>query len=399
MSPGRLVGLVAAREIRERIRSRGFIIGTIVMLVLVVVIFALPALLLGPGDRIVGITGTAPPRLATAIESLSQQADLAVDTRAYSSVAAGEAALRDGDAEVLIVESRELIWASREDAGLRTVIETALYGLAVQDRSAELGLTPDQATSLLAPVTLDSRVLEVGGVQTEGRQMLALAVALLLLVTISTYGNYVLTGVVEEKASRVVEVLLARLESWQLLSGKIIGIGLLGLAQLVVLTVAISIARIVVGPAGFGGFEVPEISPGLLAGLIGWFVLGFAFYSVIYGALGALASRIEDAQNASGPATFTLIGVYLLSLTTIYDPETGLGRFLAIFPVSAPIALPIRIATGQSVWWEIALGIALMLITIVIAVRIAGRIYSGALLVTRGRVPLRHAWRVRTSAR
>ena len=126
----------------------------------------------------------------------------------------------------------------------------------------------------------------------------ALIMTVLLLVTISTYGNLVLTGVVEEKSSRVVEVLLARMPARNLLAGKVAGIGLLGFAQFAVTALA-AVAR----RDRVDSVDVPAVRGSVLAWVVVWFVLGYALYAMAYGALGSLASRTEDASSVAGPVS------------------------------------------------------------------------------------------------
>jgi ABC-2 type transport system permease protein len=200
----------------------------------------------------------------------------------------------------------------------------------------------------------------------------------------------VLTGVVEEKSTRVVELLLARMPPWQLLAGKILGIGLLGLGQLLLVAVAASGSA-----AAVDAVDVPRVDAGLVAWLLVWFVVGFALWSVAYGALGALASRSEDAQAVSAPATVVLVVTYFFALFIAFDdPEALVSRVASFVPVTAPLIMPIRLARGQVASWETLLALLLAAAAIYLLVRLAGRVYAGALLRTSGKVRLRDAWRL-----
>ena len=148
-----------------------------------------------------------------------------------------------------------------------------------------------------------------------------------LLLAITTYGNLVLTGVVEEKSSRVVEVLLARVPARNLLAGKVAGIGLLGLAQ-VGLTALVALAAV----TAVDSVDVPAVRGAVLAWVVVWFVLGYALYATVYGALGSLASRTEDAQSVAGPVTVVLLAAYFTSLAAIGQPDSGLGQAGLVLP-------------------------------------------------------------------
>jgi ABC-2 type transport system permease protein len=177
---------------------------------------------------------------------------------------------------------------------------------------------------------------------------------------------------------------------WQLLAGKVLGIGLLGLGQLLLTALAASVSAAVAVDA----VDVPRLEVGLVAWLLVWFLAGYALWSVVYGALGALASRPEDAQAVSAPATVVLMCSYFLSFTALYDPDSITSRIASLVPVTAPLVMPIRLARGQVAPWEAPLALVLAIITIYALVRLAGRIYAGGLLRIGGKVRVRDAWRL-----
>ena len=209
-----------------------------------------------------------------------------------------------------------------------------------------------------------------------------------LLAAIVIYGNLVLTGVVEEKSSRVVEVLLARIPAKALLGGKVVGIGLLGFAQLAVTALAALVASMAVDSV-----DLPAVTGGVLAWVLTWFVLGYALYAMIYGALGSLASRTEDAQAVAGPVGYVLVAGYWVSFMALSaDPDGPWARVLSLFPATAPLAMPGRIALGATAWWEPPLAVILTLAAIAGLVGFAGRVYRNAVLRTGAVLRLRDAW-------
>ena len=213
--------------------------------------------------------------------------------------------------------------------------------------------------------------------------------SILLLMAIITYGNLVLTGVVEEKSSRVVEVLLARMPARNLLAGKVAGIGLLGFGQFAVTALAALVATIVVDAV-----DLPAVSGGVLAWVVVWFVLGYALYAMAYGALGSLASRTEDASSVAGPVSYVLLAGYWASYIAVAnDPDSGWSRLVSLFPATAPFAMPGRLALGAAAWWEPVLAAAITLAAIAGLVVFAGRVYTGAILHTGPTLKLRDAWR------
>jgi ABC-2 type transport system permease protein len=210
---------------------------------------------------------------------------------------------------------------------------------------------------------------------------------------ISIFGSMVLTGVLEEKTSRVVEVLLARIPARALLAGKIAGIGLLGLAQIAVTALAALIAVTTVG-----SIDIPAVRGAVLAWAVVWFVLGYALYATVFGALGSLGSRAEDAQAVAGPAQIVLMVAFLASFFMITQPASVAAKAISYFPLTAPLAMPGRIAMGATVWWEPVLAVALTLATIIGLVQLAGRLYTNAILHGGPRLSLHDAWRSTTAA-
>jgi ABC-2 type transport system permease protein len=293
--------------------------------------------------------------------------------------------------DVVVVADREVVWSAEPYSQLEAAVESALFMANVQERAAELGLDPSVAAEMLAPADFTVRSLEPVGSDLEARRLMAMVAMVLLFMAIAMYGAFVLTGVVEEKSSRVVEVLLARVTPRHLLAGKILGIGVLGLAQVAAIVAAAAVALRLTDD---GAIEIPEISLGLVALLLLWFVLGFAFYSTAYGALGALASRTEDAQSATGPLTAVLIGGYFFVFITVAgEGSEWVVRLATLLPLTAPMAVPMRAATGELPAWEGATAVVLMLIAIYGMIRFAGRMYTGAVLRTGAKVRIREALR------
>lgn len=238
MNGARQTWLVAAREIRERGRSRTFLGSLLLMLVAVAGAIVLPSFLdTGPGTKDVGLTGTAPAGLIAALQAQGAAVETTIRIHRYDTRLRGEAAVRDGDLDVLVVDARQLEWRKRADEQLKAVVSGAIELVAVRDRAEAAGMNPDELLAIAQPVALTN--IELGRVEGGGAddETAAFLVTMVLFFGISTYGAMVLSGVIEEKSSRIVEVLLARMPARNLLAGKIAGIGLLGLGQIAILLV------------------------------------------------------------------------------------------------------------------------------------------------------------------
>ena len=388
MSGWRQVWLVARRELRERSRSKGLWVGTAFMLIVVVAAIAVPALVDDDTvERDVGLTAVVPDALPATIIDQGAAVDVRVELHRYADRAEGEEALRDDDIDVLVVDGDTLIWRGAPDQRLRATLSGAIQLTVLQERARAAGITPEQLQDLAAPVPIDSEELGIAAGRSADDETAAYITAVLLLVALATYGQLVLTGVAQEKSSRVVEVLLARLPARRLLAGKIAGIGLLGLAQFVVTALAALIATLV-----FDTADIPAISGDVLAWVVVWFVLGYAIYATAYGAFGSLAARTEDASSIAAPVTTLLLVAYWAALIAVSsDPEGAWAQLASLFPATAPFAMPGRIALGTAAWWEPWTAAALALAAIAALVVVAGRVYTGAILRT-GTTKLRVAW-------
>jgi ABC-2 type transport system permease protein len=389
MSAWRQIGLVARRELRERSRSRAFRVSVVVMLVIVVGIIVVPAMLdTGQRTSDVGFTGIVPAELPETLRAHGEGAGAAIRVHVYDSLAAGEAAVRNGGVDVLVVDAQRLEWRRRADEQLKATVSGAIQLVAVGERASAAGLSPEALVALVAPVPIAN--VELGPVagRSPNDETAAIVMSVLLLLAITTYGNLVLTGVVEEKASRVVEVLLARMPARSLLAGKVAGIGLLGLAQFTVTALAALIAATTVN-----SIDIPAVRGAMIAWAVVWFVLGYALYAMVYGALGSLASRPEDASSVTGPVTVVLVAAYFASFAAVGRPESGLARITSFFPATAPLAMPARIAMGATAWWEPFVAVAITLAVIAGLVQFAGHVYAGAVLHAGPTLKLGDAWR------
>lgn len=379
--------LVARRELVQRARSRAFRIGTAITALVAVGVVVLPSALAGaPSARRVGVVGEPSGQLRAALTAAASAFDTQVVTEAYPDIRAGQRALRSGDADVL-VGSDELVWKQEADPELSVIVAGAVQAVEQQRVIDELGLSPGQAAALLQPHALRSRSLEPVSKDEATRVALATFALVILFASISIFGGFLVTGVIEEKANRVVEILLSRVRPEELLAGKVIGMGLLGLGQLLVVGACVLAALFAVGTA-----HLPDTTPGMVGWVVLWFVFGYAFYSVVYAASGSLASRQEDAQSVSVPVTMLSLTAYFVSFAVLENPDGLFARVCSFLPPMTPFVMTIRAAVGNVAPWEVAVGIALVGLATYGLIKLGGRIYAGAILRVGPRVRLRDAW-------
>jgi ABC-2 type transport system permease protein len=377
MTGRRAIGLVAWREIRERLRSKTFLASTLLILVLVGGSAGLARFASPEKTYRVAVTAPPPTGLAAALQRAARPFDDAtVRLRVVDSTAAGRQLLEEEEVDALLLLSDDrLLFRDNVDPKAAAVADTAVRALR-----NELPPSPELTTATLHPPEQESD---------DAAALVAFAGALLLFMSLAFYGQWVISGVVEEKNNRVVEVILSAVRARDLLAGKVIGIGSLGFAQLVL------VAALAVGLLVAGAFDAPTELGGDMALIVPWFVLGYALYAVAYAVAGALASSQQNAETAGQPVTYALIAVFWAGYATLASNAEGtLASLLTVFPLSAPLVLPARSALVGVPLWQHALAVVLVLAAIYTLVRFAGRVYAHGLLHGGSRLGLRAAWRL-----
>ncbi len=379
----RAIRLVAMREILERGRSRGYLLALLFTVFLLGAGFVLPSVILSHNEPTrVALVGDTPARLGPALEASAGRFGAAVTVSTVPDRAAATSAVDDGT-----IDAALLVPADLSSPGELIVREEATDQLQGIVSSAVIAVRAGSSGQLLAPPTITA--LKPSTPENTAQIILANAGIILMFIGIFTYGTWVLTGVVEEKQSRVVEVVLSTVRPRDLLVGKVLGIGLLAVAQLVILVVfGVTAAQL------SGQFTLPTTTAGAVLQLITWFVLGFTFYATALGTLGALASRVDEAQNAAMPVSMTATLSYIVSLVIVTRDPTGiLAQVMTFLPPSAPMVVPLRVALGAIDPWEVVVSVALMLVAIWLLFTIGGRVYTGAVLQTGSRMKVLDAWR------
>jgi len=376
---------VARREVVERVRERSFLVSTLVTLLIIAAVVVLPQVLGGDGvQRKVAVASPAGAELAAAAQARARALDVTVDVRR---AAPGEAErlVRDGEADAALVgDPVEVLARDGLDTELEAVLQGASAALRGQEALADEGVSPEAARAALAPPPLPVRALEGEG----GDEGLAFIATFLLYGQLIGYGFWIAMGIVEEKASRVVEVLLGAVRPRDLLAGKVLGIGVVALGQLLLIgVVSVALALAV------GALEVAGDALVPLAVVLGAFLLGYAFYACAFATAGALVPRQEEVQNVTTPLTLLLVASLFLAFAAIDDPGGGLARVATLLPPVAPMVLPVRLIAGEVPAWEVALSVLLLLAATAGLVRVAARVYRSAVLQTGSRIGLRAAWR------
>jgi ABC-2 type transport system permease protein len=390
VTTSRVIGLVAGREFTTRLRSKSFVIGTLAILAVMAVYVVLFTVIGKGATAKIGLTGQATAMsqpLAAAAEHLGKTVQIST----VDNEAAGVQQVRDGKLDLLVkgpLGAPTAVFKSTVDPALQNALEQLVRAQALQGVLAQAQLPPSALNAYQnAKVTLDQ--LEPPDPDQGPRIALSLITGIVLVISIITFGTAVAQGVVEEKSSRVVEILLATIRPWQLLAGKVLGIGVVGLIQVLIIAgVGLVLAKT------SGVVDVPTVAFSTVLGALGWYVLGFFLYAALLGAAGSLVSRQEELQSAVTPVTLLPTIGFVVGLNLLLpNPTNTVSTVLSFIPLWAPTLMPARIALGVAPPWQVALAVALMIVSILVVTWLAGRIYRNAVLQTGGRVKLLDALR------
>jgi len=285
-----------------------------------------------------------------------------------------------------------IVEAELEDR-LRFLVQEANRQVETEAALAGAGVDGDLARRVLDPDPLEVAPLNPPEEESD-REALVFFGTMILYGQLLGFGYWVASGVVEEKSSRVVEILLAKAPAAQLLAGKIVGIGVLGLVQLV----GFVVLGLVVANAS-GSVDLPPETVTVAVQVVAWFVLGFAFYSCLFAMGGALASRAEELQSTTTPLTMLAVGSFFAAIFAGGDPDGTVARVATFLPPSAPLVLPVRVAAGEVGAGTVILSVAIVLASIVAVVALAAKVYAGGAMHLRGQLKLRSALRAASGGR
>jgi ABC-2 type transport system permease protein len=328
----------------------------------------------------VGVTGSQ--SLQSALTQTAK--DVEITVRRFPDEAAASKAVLDGDVDAALVADRRVLADGEVDRELGLLLENAHQAAQVQRQLADAGLDPAKVAQAMRVTPLEQ--VSVGAdTRYSGVRIGIASLLVMVLFFLLVYSSvYVAMGVVEEKGSRIVEILLTSIRPWQLLGGKIVGLGVLALVNLVAIIVAGLGAAAATGLAA----DLPPGMAGIVISALFWFILGYGFFAAMAAALGSLVSRQEDVSSVLTPMTMLMTATYLVAYYAAVDPSSPVARILSLVPPFSSMVMPVRMAGGEVAAWEIALAAALMLLATAGTLALGSRIYQRAVLRTGARVKL-----------
>ncbi len=393
---------VVRREYLERVRTKGFVIGTVLGPLLMTALMVIPALVARSGGKLLALsvldrTGTTGPTIEEALRDARADDKARFDVRPVppGSAAEQEAALRaavlagklDGFLE-LPPDASDKGTASyfgrnvSNHGDLRTM-RRAVNDVLVAGRLTGAGLDPARVKDLTRELDLRTIRLSATGEREDRGMATIFAVILMMILYTSTlmWGQIVMTSTIEEKTSRVVEVVGSGLGSTTLLAGKLLGVGGAGLTQFLIWALSLFGASLAMAGPFAGSIPMPEITPLMLASFVLFFLLGFLFYAALYAAIGSAVNTVQEAQNFVFPVIMPLILAMVCFPTVLESPDGPLAVTLSMVPGISPLIMFLRIVVLTPPYWQIALSIALLAAGVAGAVWIAARIYRVGILM------------------
>ncbi len=421
---GKLLAVIR-REYLERVRSRWFLIATLFGPVFFGALMILPALISsrdkasasGTNILIVDATGVGlglrvSTRLAGGIDGgakAPQVNTVTMDALVQAESLATRQVMTESVKGYLVLDSLTLTGAKARYAGsnitaifdmqrIEKAVQREVVGMALE----KSGVDPDVAKKVLSTnVNVTTERLTKAGRGGSGTLnfIFGIAVAFVLYMTIFIYGLNVLRGVLEEKQTRVAEVVISSLPASRLLAGKVIGVGGVGLTQLVLWGTMTFLIYQIRQPilAKFGAAQtpmgLPDVSLGLGLIVLGFFVMGFMFYAGLFAAVGATVNSEQEAQQAQMPVVLLLVTSIMFLQNILTQPDSLLARILSMLPFSAPIVMPLRMTVAPVPASEIAIALSSVGLGAVASVWLASRIYRVGLLMYGKRPTIREIFR------
>ncbi len=386
--------VVAARDFSVRLRDKGFAISTGITVTVLSIFILLRAYASGPDSFDLAVVGDR--AVADRAAAIAERAGIDLRVLPLRDEGAVAGALRDGRVDAALIGGHEdvlegvaTLRALRDVPSLLDqVVQAAAIATRIDDALEDADASPDTVEALQDQHPVDAAPILPPDPDRDTKAAVALAAVLVLYGQLFGYGVWVATGVIEEKSSRVVEVLLSTIRARHLMAGKIAGIGTLGLLQLILIAIfAVTLATVT------GAIDIPADSLSAAALTVGWFVLGFSFYAALFAVAGALVSRMEELQNAIVPINLVVFASFFISIGAVDDPDSGIARVASLLPISSALAMPVRMVLGSATTWEIVASLAIVIGSTALLVPLAGRVYAGAILRTGARVKVRDAWR------
>lgn len=416
---------VARREYLGRVRSRAFLVSTALLAVVALAAGLSPvvmrsldrgstarlAVTVRAADLGIDPVAAANVVLNAGALTLGESGRRAYDIEAVADEKTAVAGVRDGRfVGVLVIDrapggklSYDLVSNISPAGRQATILKLAAVWVSIEDGLQRSGLTPSASGGPYESFTITPADPAAGPAPTEtqavGSYLIAVALVILVFLTVLTYGMWVAVSIVEEKNSRVMELMLSAASPPQLLAGKVVGVGAAGLTQYAAIVGAAvgaillqgPLERAVFGDAQPGDGPLAGLTPTILMAFVLFFLLGFLLYALLYAAAGSLVSRQEDVQQVALPMIVLALAGYFLASFAANSPEATWVAPLSFVPFFSPYLMLVRVVLGTAQPWEVAVSVAFLAVAIALTTWFAARVYRVGVLMY-GQRPTLRSW-------
>ncbi|MGA4506578.1 ABC transporter permease [Propionibacteriaceae bacterium G1746] len=378
--------IVMRRELFTKLTDKAFLTSTLITLVLIIGFAGVQIFLAQRShESVVAVNNAAGQSVVHGAHEIEHAANdkNSVTARTVASDAEGRQLVADGAVDAFLLSqpdgSWQLVFEKQADLGLQQALSQALAGVVSGTLAVEAGMTPQE---LARATTINTQLLDGSADQAMLAQVVSFAFAVLFFMSALTFGMQIAGSVVEEKASRIVEIISAAIPIRHLLAGKVIGNTLLGFGQMAVFGIVALVA------VSFTPYKamLPSLGGGVAWFLV-YFIAGFLALACVWAVAGSLASRQEDLQQTTTPLTLILTAVYFAGLFVTGTTQT----VLSYLPVLSSVMMPARFVAGTAQWYDLVIGLVINLVFAALTVVVGEKIYRRSLLQTGGVISLRQA--------
>ena len=417
--------LIAKSEYLRRIRSKWFVIATVAVPLLAIATFAIPALAFSDDDEADRIALLDDAGLADGVVAAFgdgadvEVADVSLDTlraRVLSGDLDGVLVLPAGLGET--GSEAEAAYYSKGGIDSQRGVNSAVREAVREARAESAGASAEAVAAFQSDVPIRRVTVSEDGDSGDdafGRFMLANVLALLLYVSILIYGMLVMRGVIEEKANRIVEVIASSVRPFELMLGKVLGIGAVGLSQMLAWAAMMIGLSLAAGPlllafapdlattTASGGVPAGAPDPGavlrgllapdLLVAFVLYFLGGYLLYSSLFAAVGSAVDQESDAQSLQTPVILPIMIPVFFLVPVADNPDGPLALFMSLFPLTSPILMVVRMAVTDVPLWQVALSLVLLAAAFVGVIALAARVYRVGILMYGKKASVKDLWR------
>ena len=396
--------LVTEFTIKEMIKRKSFIISTLVLLIIIATAFNIPNIMkmLGKNDFNEEILVIDPENLFEGnVEVLNQMNmgyNFEITTENLNYDQLKQKIENDKDECIKFTKNEETI-------KMEYIVESATmnFGTVPQElvsiftnlyskiQISKLNITPEELATI--EPEFDVVLVETDENAAKGNVTIMMIISLVLFYAVFFCAQQVSVAITTEKTSKIIETLVTSTDSKTIVLGKTLGIGIVGLVQVILMiTVAVISAKFCIDPELFNTiFDVSSITPKLLILTLVYFCFGYALYSLFFALTGATVSKPEDVQYANGPVSFVAVIGFYLAYFSMMNPSSNLNKISGIIPISSPFSMPLRIMMGTATNSEITTSLLVLVVTTILLAVVAIRVYSSTILNTGARLSLKEA--------